>query len=110
MMDKEQMPCPFCGSRALYEGYHDIDGFEQPMMFCNGCKAMFTVEGSEDWVTNERDGMDKLRAAWNRRANVLDGKTISTAYVEVAPRFNWELMAQELEQSAEMVREMAGDE
>lgn len=62
-------PCPFCGCKALYEGYHVIDGFETPVMFCNGCKAMFFVEGSEDWVTDESDGMEPLRIAWNRRAH-----------------------------------------
>ena len=67
MSSDELMPCPFCGSGALYEGCHDVDGFEQPFMFCNSCKAMFTVEGSEDWVTEESDGMDELRAHWNNR-------------------------------------------
>lgn len=64
---EELLSCPFCGSRALYEVYHNLDGFDVPVMFCNWCKAMFTVEGSEDWVTAEDDGMGKLRAAWNRR-------------------------------------------
>ena len=64
----EMKPCPFCGSRTLYEGYHNVDGFDQPFMFCNQCKAMVTFEGYEDYVTGESDGMDELRAAWNRRA------------------------------------------
>ena len=65
----ELLPCPFCGSKAQYEGYHVLDGFDVPVMFCNTCKAMFTVEGSEDWVGDgPHDGMDELRAAWNRRA------------------------------------------
>jgi DNA-directed RNA polymerase subunit M/transcription elongation factor TFIIS len=59
--------CPFCGSGVLYEVYHNVDGFDMPFMFCNSCKAMFTVEASEDWVTGDRDGMDELRAHWNRR-------------------------------------------
>lgn len=63
------LPCPFCGSRTLYEGYHNVDGFDQPFMFCNQCKAMVTFEGYEDYVTDESDGMDELRAAWNRRAD-----------------------------------------
>ena len=63
------LPCPFCGSKALYEAYHNLDGFDVPVMFCNWCKAMFTVEGSEDWVgSGPHDGMAELRAAWNRRA------------------------------------------
>jgi len=64
----EEQACPFCGSEVLYEGYHNVDGFDMPFMFCNGCKGMFTVEGSEDWVHGNHDGMDDLRAAWNRRA------------------------------------------
>lgn len=66
-MSDRLRPCPFCGSKVLYEGYHNVDGFTQPFMFCNSCKAMFTVEASEDWVTGDRDGMDELRAHWNRR-------------------------------------------
>lgn len=64
----ETMPCPFCGSRALYEGYHIIDNDSMPVMFCDSCKAMVTFEGFEDYVTDKSDGMDELRAAWNRRA------------------------------------------
>lgn len=67
-MSDRLRPCPFCGSKVLYEGYHNVDGFTQPFMFCNSCKAMFTVEASEDWVTGDRDGMEELRAAWNTRA------------------------------------------
>lgn len=63
------MPCPFCGSEALYEGYHNLDGFTVPVMFCNWCKALVTFEGFEDYVTAESDGMTELRAAWNRRAD-----------------------------------------
>ena len=62
------LPCPFCGGRALYEGYHKLDGFTVPVMFCNWCKALVTFEGYEDYVTDESDGMAELRAAWNRRA------------------------------------------
>lgn len=66
----ELLPCPFCGGKVLYEGYHNVDGFSMPVMFCNWCKAMFTVEGSEDWIgEGSHDGMDELRAAWNRRAS-----------------------------------------
>ena len=61
-------PCPFCGSRALYEGDHNLDGFDVPVMFCNRCKALVTFEGYEDYVTAESDGMTELRAAWNVRA------------------------------------------
>lgn len=39
-----------------------------------------------------------------------EGKTISTCYVDVVPRFDWKLMALELEQFAEIVRGMAGDD
>lgn len=63
-MTDELKPCPFCGGKVLYEVFYTIDGFDQPAMFCNWCKAMFTVEGSEDWGIG---GMSKLRDAWNRR-------------------------------------------
>lgn len=63
------LPCPFCGGKALYEGYHNVDGFDVPVMFCNWCKSMFTVEGIEDFVGDgPHDGMKELRTAWNRRA------------------------------------------
>lgn len=39
-----------------------------------------------------------------------EGKTISAYYVDVVPRFDWKLMALELEQFAEIVRGMAGDD
>ena len=48
--------------------YHNLDGFDVPVMFCNWCKALVTFEGFEDYVTAESDGMTELRAAWNRRA------------------------------------------
>jgi len=65
---EELKPCPFCGSRALYEVYNNLDGFDVPVMFCDWCKALVTFEGYEDYVTDENDGMAELRAAWNRRA------------------------------------------
>jgi hypothetical protein len=65
----ELLPFPFCGSRTLYEGYHNLDGFDVPVMFCDWCKAMVSFEGYEDYVTDENDGMTELRAAWNRRAD-----------------------------------------
>ena len=60
-------PCPFCGSKMLYEAYHVLDGFDVPMMFCNWCKCLFTVEGIEDYVTSDNDGITELEEAWNRR-------------------------------------------
>ena len=59
--------CPFCGSKALYERYAVLDGFDVPIMFCDGCKCIFTVEGFEDYVTSSNDGFTELRAAWNTR-------------------------------------------
>jgi len=99
----ELLPCPFCGSGALYEGYHDVDGFEQPFMFCNSCKAMFTAEGSEDWVTEESDGMDELRAHWNNRPVA---HVVAEAAIEVKPRIDWSRMADELDEFAKTVRGM----
>lgn len=65
----ELKTCPFCGSGVLYEAYHTVDWFDMPFMFCNTCKAMFTVEGSEDWINADHDSMAELRAAWNNRDN-----------------------------------------
>lgn len=81
-MSDKLLPCPFCGSGALYEGYNNVDGFEQPFMFCNSCKAMFTVEGSEDWVTEESDGMDELLAHWNNRPGARVVLDASKAYAK----------------------------
>lgn len=72
MAKSETKSCPFCGSKVLYEIHQNVDGFEMPFMFCDSCKAMFTVEGSEDWVTPVDDGMDKLRAHWNMRADDIE--------------------------------------
>lgn len=63
----ELEPCPFCGGKTLYERYAILDGFEVPIMFCNWCKSIFTVEGYEDYVTNYNDGFTELREAWNNR-------------------------------------------
>lgn len=60
-------PCPFCGGKMLYEVYGTLDGFDVPMMFCDWCKCLFTVEGIEDCVTNNNDGFFELREAWNTR-------------------------------------------
>lgn len=72
MVNSETKGCPFCGSKVLYEIHQNVDGFEMPFMFCDSCKAMFTVEGSEDWVTPVDDGMDKLRVHWNMRADDIE--------------------------------------
>ena len=69
MTKKELKECPFCGSKAIYEEHRNLDYYEVPFMFCDSCKALFTVEGSEDWVTPVDDGMDKLREYWNMRAD-----------------------------------------
>lgn len=95
--------CPFCGSKALYESYHNVDGFDMPFMFCDDCKAMFTVEGSEDWVTPVSDGMDKLEAHWNNRPGA---HVVAEAAIEVRPRIDWSRMADELEEFAKTVRGM----
>lgn len=80
---RELKPCPFCGGKSLYEVYHTIDGFTQPAMFCNWCKALFSVEGSEDWGI---DGMDRLRAAWNRRVATLGNDGVGRTNDGVAER------------------------
>lgn len=67
-MSRKKKECPFCGSRDLYNVYHKLDWFTTPFIFCNWCKALFTIEGSEDWVQGgPDDGMAELEDAWNRR-------------------------------------------
>ena len=81
MTKKELKECPFCGSKAIYEEYCNLDYYEVPFMFCDSCKALFTVEGSEDWVTPVDDGMDRLREHWNMRADSSSPSTSAKALV-----------------------------
>lgn len=59
--------CPFCGSSMLYEEYAILDGYTVPIIFCDTCKFIFTVEGSEDYITDTNDGFMRLREEWNTR-------------------------------------------
>ena len=54
---KDKGECPFCGSRALYDQYVTFDG----------CKAIFTLEGIEDFFATDGDDFRRLDAAWKRR-------------------------------------------
>lgn len=56
---------------------------------------------------DDRDPETMAEHGWVRKE---EGKTISAYYVDVVPRFDWKLMALELEQFAEIVRGMAGDD
>lgn len=67
MLRQELEPCPFCGSKSLYEMYAMFNMFPVPVILCDHCKSVFTVEGVEDRVTGDNDGFMELREAWNNR-------------------------------------------
>lgn len=67
MSSDKPEPCPFCGSNALYDDYQMVGARLMPFVYCGTCGAMVTFEGSEDWVTEESDGMDELDAHWDNR-------------------------------------------
>lgn len=83
-------------TRAILVGY--IDGIEREVAEVHDRDYRNGMEDGE--MAAERDG-------WVRKE---EGKTISAYYVDVVPRFDWKLMALELEQFAEIVRGMAGDD
>ena len=91
-------------------GFMDgADGYE---LWCPRHKV--ELESIADRIdAAHRSALEKLAAQVDESEDGLvrkeEGKTISTYYVDVVPRFDWELMAQELEQFAEIVRGMAGD-
>lgn len=64
---KDKGECPFCGSRALYDQYVTLDGFKVASRICDGCKAIFTLEGIEDFFATDGDDFRRLDAAWKRR-------------------------------------------
>ena len=66
-------------------------------------RAVFDARHYALYGANERD-MAEL--GWVRKEN---HRAINTCYVDVVPRIDWELMAQEFEQFAKTVRGMASD-
>lgn len=66
-------PCPFCGSEAIYETYSQeyALGTKNPEIFCNSCKAIFSIEDSSPYMNCDEDykyRKQKTIEAWNRRA------------------------------------------
>lgn len=71
MADKLK-PCPFCGSEDIYETYSQEYAFgtKNPEIFCNSCKAIFSIEDDSPYMNCEEDyayRRDKTAEAWNRR-------------------------------------------
>ena len=100
------MPVDHVNMRLFIEGIADrIDAEhericgEKWLMGYHECHAEL-MEG------NEVIAKDLERCGWVRKEN---RRTISTCCINVEMHFNWEKMAQELEQFAETVRGMAGD-
>ena len=90
------MPVDHVNMRLFIEGIADrIDAEHE--------RAVFDARHDALYGANERD-MAEL--GWVRKES---HRAINTCYVDVVPRIDWELMAQEFEQFAETVRGMAGD-
>lgn len=77
-MDKEVLtmsklkPCPFCGCEAVYETFRQEHQFgtKEPIVFCNGCKAEFSIEDESPFLNVDEDykwRKKKTTEAWNRR-------------------------------------------
>lgn len=76
-------PCPFCGSEALYETFSQEYAFgtKNPEIFCNSCKAIFSVEDSSPFLNCDEDYKYRKRItveAWNRRASDESDRKTST--------------------------------
>lgn len=73
-MREELKPCPFCGSKTIYETYSQeyALGTKNPEIFCNSCKAIFAIEDDSPYMNCDEDfkyRKAKTREAWNRRPN-----------------------------------------
>ena len=73
-MSVELKPCPFCGCDAVHETFRQEHWFgtKEPIVFCNGCKAEFSIEDDSPFTNVEADykwRKEKTIEAWNRRAN-----------------------------------------
>ena len=65
-------PCPFCGGTDIYETYSQeyALGTKNPEIFCNSCKAIFSIEDDSPYMNCEEDyayRKQKTKEAWNRR-------------------------------------------
>lgn len=71
-MMSELKPCPFCGSEDIFQTYSQeyAFGLKHPKIFCNSCKAIFSVEDDSPYTNCEEDyayRRVKTVEAWNRR-------------------------------------------
>lgn len=71
---KKLKPCPFCGGEAIYETFREEHflGTKEPIIFCNSCKAVFSVEDESPFLNVDEDyrwRKKKTAEAWNRRAD-----------------------------------------
>lgn len=67
-------PCPFCGGEDIYETYTEEYAFgtKNPEIFCNTCKAIFSIENDSPFMDYDKDYQyrkKKTKEAWNRRAD-----------------------------------------
>lgn len=70
-------PCPFCGSKAVYQTYTQEYPFgtKRPMIFCNLCKIEFSREDESPYIDVDKDYEYRKNAvihAWNRRKETED--------------------------------------
>lgn len=66
--------CPFCGSEAVYETFRQENffGSKEPIIFCNACKAEFSIEDDSpytDIIEDYKYRKKKTADVWNRRAS-----------------------------------------
>ena len=81
-MREELKPCPFCGGKTIYETYSQeyALGTKNPQIFCNSCKAIFSIEDDSPYMNCEEDfkyRKAKTREAWNRRWHDIDDLIVS---------------------------------
>ena len=75
----ELKPCPFCGSKDIYETYEQEHWYatKNPIIFCNSCKVKVSVEDDSPYMDIEQDykyRRQKTVTAWNRRADMREGE------------------------------------
>lgn len=72
MNENKLKSCPFCGSEVVYETFREEHwyGTKEPIIFCNACKAEFSIEDTSPFMNIDEDYKWRKTAtinAWNRR-------------------------------------------
>lgn len=79
-------PCPFCGSEDIYETFTEEHfGTKNPEVFCNSCKAIFSIEDDSPYLNCDEDykyRKKKTKEAWNRRVSEQDDSKRSSELVD----------------------------